>query len=163
MKIDPELDLVLDRTLDVPKELIWKVWTEEVHLPHWFCPRPWSVSDCKIEARPGGVFSSTMRSPEGESFPNVGCFLELVENKKIVWTDALLPGFRPVAEPTSGAGLKFTAMLLLEGSGSTTKYTAIAVHATEEDRKKHEQMGFHEGWGMVADQMVEYIKKNLMK
>ena len=38
-------------------------------------------------------------------------------------------------------------------------YRAIAVHRTEEGRKQHEEMGFHEGWGQALDQLVDYAKK----
>jgi len=30
-----------------------------------------------------------------------------------------------------------------------------AVHWSAEDRKSHEEMGFHEGWGKCADQLAE--------
>jgi uncharacterized protein YndB with AHSA1/START domain len=41
----------------------------------------------------------------------------------------------------------FTAVITLEPHGTGTKYSAIAIHRDEEGRKKHEQMGLHEGWG----------------
>jgi len=40
-----------------------------------------------------------------------------------------------------------------------TKYTAIALHKDEADRKKHENMGFHTGWGQCLDQLVALAKK----
>ena len=46
----------------------------------------------------------------------------------------------------------------IEPRGSGTYYRAIAVHRNEEGRKQHEEMGFHEGWGTVLTQMVEYAK-----
>jgi uncharacterized protein YndB with AHSA1/START domain len=61
--------------------------------------------ECVIDLRAGGLFSTTMQSPEGQNFPNIGCFLEIIENKKLVWTDALLPGYRPVTQPASEAGM----------------------------------------------------------
>ena len=89
-----------------------------------------------------------MRSPEGQEFPNTGCFLEVIEHRKIVMTDALGPGFRPSAEPF------FTAIITLEPECEGTRYTARALHKNEIDRQKHEQMGFHEGWGQCLDQLV---------
>ena len=161
MKLNPELDLVLERVVDVPVELVWKAWTTPEHLMQWFCPLPWKTVECIIDLRAGGLFSTTMQSPEGQNFPNVGCFLEIIENKKLVWTDALLPGFRPVFRPESGAGMLFTAILSLEKSGSGTKYTAIALHKDVEDRKQHEEMGFQNGWGTVLDQLVAYINHSM--
>ena len=155
IKPDPKLDLVLERFVDVPPELVWKAWTTPEHLLPWFCPKPWTTIDCEIDLRPGGIFRSVMRSPEGKEFPNVGCYLEVVPNERLIWTDALLPGYRPSPEPF------FTAVLTFEPSGKGTRYTATAIHRDEAGRKKHEEMGFHEGWGTVVDQLVEYIKKEM--
>jgi uncharacterized protein YndB with AHSA1/START domain len=35
-----------------------------------------------------------------------------------------------------------------------TRYTARARHWSEDTRKQHEEMGFVEGWGVCADQLV---------
>src|SRR5690242_2821697 len=94
---NPSLDLVLERVVDVPRELVWSAWTTPEHIKKWFTPAPWTTIACEIDLRPGGAFRTTMRSPEGEEFPNVGCYLEVVPNERLVWTNALGPGFRPAA------------------------------------------------------------------
>ena len=93
--------------------------------------------DCEIDLRPGGMFRTIMRSPEGKDFPNIGCYLEVVPNERLVWTDALLPGYRPSEKPF------FTAVIALEKQGNGTRYTATAIHRDEAGRKQHEEMGFH--------------------
>jgi uncharacterized protein YndB with AHSA1/START domain len=103
------------------------------------------------------MFRTVMRSPEGRDFPNVGCYLEVVPNRRLVWTDALEPGFRPTRD--TEAPFRFTATILLEPHGKGTKYTAIAMHSDEEGRRKHEAMGFHEGWGKALDQLVEQMTR----
>lgn len=152
---DPKLDLVLEREIDVPVELVWKAWTTPDSIKHWFCPKPWTVVSCEIDLRPGGVFSTVMRSPEGQEFPNAGCYLDVVPMQRLIFTDALLPGFRPAAKPF------FTGALLLEAAGKGTRYTAYAIHGDEAARKTHEDMGFHQGWNTVADQMVAHIKASM--
>jgi uncharacterized protein YndB with AHSA1/START domain len=158
---DPRLDLVLERVVDVPKELVWMAWTTPEHLKKWFTPAPWTTVDCEIDLRPGGIFRTVMRSPEGQEFPNVGYYLEVVENEKLVWTNALGPGYRPCNSPSAdGCGeLIFTAIISLEAHGKGTKYTALVIHGQEADRKKHAEMGFHEGWGKALDQLVAMVKK----
>ncbi|MCA8962300.1 MAG: SRPBCC family protein [Planctomycetes bacterium] len=152
--IDPELDLVLERVVGVRPELVWRAWTQPQHLMQWFTPKPWETVACEIDLRPGGIFSTTMRSPEGEVMPeNAGCYLEVVENRKLVFTDALGPGYRP-----KGEGF-MTAMIILESHGTGTRYTAIALHANPESKKQHEQMGFMDGWGTALDQLVALAKQ----
>jgi uncharacterized protein YndB with AHSA1/START domain len=147
--LDPELDLVLERVIDVPRELVWAAWTRPEHVKRWFTPAPWKTVECEIDLRPGGSFRTVMRGPTGDESPNVGCYLEIVENEKLVFTDALLPGFRPSGTPF------FTGVIRLEPEGEGTRYIAIAKHGSGAARKQHEEMGFHEGWGKALDQLVE--------
>lgn len=157
---DPKLDLVLERIVDVPPDLVWEVWTTPKHLVHWFVPKPWTTTACEIDLRPGGMFKTIMRSPEGQEFPNIGCYLEVVPQKRLVWTDALQPGYRPALTATSCLPNFMTAIIALEAHGSGgTKYTATALHGDADGRQKHEEMGFHEGWGTCLDQLVAYVKQ----
>ena len=151
-KLDPKLDLVLERVVDVPPALVWEAWTKPEHLRHWFTPKPWTVAHCEVDLRPGGIFRTVMRGPDGEEHDAAGCYLEVVPQQRLIWTDALLPGYLPSANPF------FTAIVELEPSGKGTRYTATAIHRDEDGRKKHEEMGFHQGWGTVLDQLVEYAK-----
>ena len=122
---DPKLDLVLERVVDVPRELVWAAWTKPEHMVHWFAPKPWTTTHCEIDLRPGGILSFTMRSPEGRDFPNTGCVLEVVPQERLIWTDALLPGYRPSVKPF------FTAIIALEKQGKGTRYTATAIHTRQ--------------------------------
>ena len=165
-KINPDLDLVLERVIDVPRELVWAAWTQPEQLKQWFCPLPWKTVECEIDLRPGGKFSTTMQSPEGQRFPNDGCYLEVIPNQKLSWTNALEPGFRPAKQPEKSpdhecAELLMTAIVLLEAHEKGTKYTAIALHQNQESRQRHEDMGFYEGWSTCADQLVAMIKNNM--
>jgi uncharacterized protein YndB with AHSA1/START domain len=150
-----ELDLILERTVDVAPELVWKAWTTPELLVQWFAPKPWSTTSCEIDLQPGGKFDTTMRSPEGDEYPSSGCILVVEEGSRLVFTSGLGPGFRPqIAED----GFPFTAIISIEPDGSGTKYTATGIHADASSRKSHEDMGFAEGWGMALDQLVEVAK-----
>jgi uncharacterized protein YndB with AHSA1/START domain len=159
---DPELDLVLERIVDVPKDLVWLAWTTPEHIKQWFTPAPWKTVECEIDLRPGGIFRTVMRSPEGEEFDNAGCYLQVVEGELLIWTDALEAGFRPARRAPgheAGSGVSaFTAVIRLEEHGKGTKYTALAIHRSTAERKAHEAMGFHDGWGKALDQLVELVK-----
>ena len=150
---DSRLDLVLERIVDVPRELVWSAWTRPEHIKKWFAPAPWTTVDCEIDLRPGGIFRVVMRSPEGQEFPSIGCYLEIIENEQLVWTDALAPGYRPSKDPF------FTAVITLESHGKGTKYTALAIHKDEAGREKHERMGFYAGWAQCLDQLVAVARK----
>ena len=160
-----QLDLSFTRDIDVPRALVWRAWTEPTWLMPWFCPLPWKTIDCEIDLRPGGIFRTTMQSPEGEVHPNLGCYLEICHAQKLVWTNALLPGFRPVAPaPTGGSGhadFTFTAVVELADAPLGTRYTATVIHADAAGFKKHEALGFEKGWGAALEQMVAMIKRGV--
>lgn len=146
-------ELVLCRIIDAPAEKLFRAWTEPELMMKWFCPKPWTVAKAEVDLRPGGSSLIVMRSPEGQEFPNQGVYLEVVPNKKLVFTDAFTRAWEPSAKPF------FTGMVTFEDLGNgKTKYTARALHWTVEDRVQHEKMGFHEGWGICADQLEELVR-----
>lgn len=149
---DPLLDLRLERFVDLSPAQIWTAWTDPLHLPHWFTPRPWTVSECEIDLRPGGRFYTLMRGPDGEAVPNTGCFLEVVPQRRLVWTDALSPGWRPSEKPF------ITGIIDLQPEGTGTRYVAMALHRDEASCQQHAAMGFEQGWGVALDQLVAHMK-----
>jgi len=156
---DGEFDLVLSRTVDVPRAIVWEAWTKPQHIKKWFTPAPWTTVDCEIDLRPGGIFRFVMRSPEGQEFPYVSCYLEVAKPEKLIWTRALGPGYRPMSYVPGTVDIPFTCILTLADRGGKTDYTARVLHKDKADSKKHEDMGFHLGWNQCLDQLVEMAKR----
>ena len=148
---NPRLDLLLERVVDVPRELVWAAWTRPEHLKKWFAPAPMTTVDCEIDLRPGGVFRTVLRSSDGQEFPNIGCYLDVIERERLVWTTVLGAGFRPSSPPP---GISMTAVISIERAEHGTKYSALAMHGDAETRERHAEMGFYEGWGTALDQLV---------
>lgn len=145
---DPALDLLIEREIGLPPAPLWACWTQPALLEQWFCPVPWRATDIEIDLRPGGRFASVIRGPNGEAMPGNGCYLEVVPERRLVWTDALTEGFRPGAAPF------FTGVITFDPIPGGTRYRGLAMHATAEARDRHAAMGFEEGWGKAADQLV---------
>lgn len=147
-----ERELVLTRLVDVSAEKLYRCWTEPALLVQWFAPLPWTTPSADLDVRPGGANRITMRSPEGEDMPNEGIYLEVVPNQKLVFTDAFKAGWVPTGQPFMAVELTFTP------EGDKTRYTARARHWTVEACQQHVQMGFHQGWGQCADQLIALAK-----
>ena len=159
---DDRLDLRLDRAIAVPRRLIWRAWTEPAHVKKWWAPAPWITPECQIDLRPGGIFRTVMRSPEGQDFPHEACLLELVEDERIVFTNALAPGYRPATDHLLGAdcaGIAFTAIVTLMERAGKTHYSVLVLHKDEAGRKRHEEMGFHDGWNTCLDQLIDVVTR----
>jgi uncharacterized protein YndB with AHSA1/START domain len=142
-------ELVLTRLIDAPREKLFRAWTEPELMKQWFTPRPWTTPVIEVDLRPGGSNLIIMRGPDGTEFPNRGVYLEIVKNERLVFTDAYTKAWEPSEKPF------FTGIITFEDEGGKTRYTARALHWTVADREAHEKMGFHEGWGLCADQLAE--------
>lgn len=149
-----ENELVLARIIDAPREKIFRAWTDPEILQQWFVPKPWTISKVEMDVRPGGSSLVVMRDPDGNEYPNPGVFLEVIENEKIVTTDAFTEAWKPSQKPF------MTMILTLEDAGEgQTRYIARARHWNAEDVEAHEKMGFHEGWGQCAEQLEEIASR----
>lgn len=158
MSSNPQANLVLQRVVDVPPALLFKAWTTPKHLMPWFCPLPYRTVECEIDLRPGGQFFAQMVDPDGNKLPaEPGCYLEVVPDRKLVWTTALGPGFRPLA--SNPMGWFMTAVIEFEPHGDGgCLYTATALHSNQADADSHDAMGFSQGWGAALDQLIAYVK-----
>ena len=145
---DGRLDLTLTRFIDAPRALVWKAWTDPEHLKKWWTPAPYTTPVCEMDVRTGGIFRTVMRSPDGDEHDQTGVFIDVVEQERIVFTDALLPGWRPVGNPF------MSAIITMEDRDGGTEYTALVLHKDEADRVRHEEMGFHQGWNTCIDQLA---------
>ncbi len=146
-------DLSVTRLIAVPRARLWRCWTEPALLMQWFCPKPWGVSEAEMDVRPGGISRMVMRGPDGTEMPHQGVYLEVVPERKLVFTDAFTSAWVP-----SGKAFMVGTVLLADAAmpdgAPGTHYTAIAAHWSEADRLQHEAMGFHEGWGIATDQLA---------
>jgi uncharacterized protein YndB with AHSA1/START domain len=153
--INPQLDLVFERFIDAPPRLVWEALTKPEHLKEWYMPRAWGrVSRAEMDVRPGGIFSITIAGAEGQEFPNLGCFLDVVPLERLVWTSMLFPGYRPAVFDD----VPITAIVTMESAGSGTRYVFTALHRDEADCEKNKVSGWQEGTEIALDQFVALVK-----
>ena len=146
-------DLVLTRLIDAPREKLFRAWTESALLKQWFAPAPYTTPVAELDVRPGGANLIVMRDPQGNDMPNRGIYLEVVKNSRLVFTDAYTQDWEPAEKPF------MTVVLTFDDEGGKTRYTARVKHWTVADRETHEKMGFHEGWGLCADQLEALVTR----
>ncbi len=142
------LDLSLTRLIAAAPAKVFRAWTEPELLKCWFTPPPWVTTEARLDVRPGGASLVVMQGPDGHEMPNRGVYLEVVENRRIVFTDAYVSAWEPSPKPF------MTVILTFDPENGQTRYTARVVHWTAEDRAQHEAMGFHQGWGIATDQLA---------
>jgi uncharacterized protein YndB with AHSA1/START domain len=147
------LELSVTRTIDAPPETVYRIYTERT--AEWWVPRPWTTAAVEWDLRAGGRMYTEMRSPEGATDGGEGVFLEVVPGERIVWTNVFKPGWQPQVLSNEGCDFAMIAIITLEPEGSGTRYTACVRHWDEQAVRKHQEMGFEQGWAMCADQLDE--------
>ncbi len=148
-----ERDLVLTREIAAPPEKLFRAWTDPDLLKKWFAPLPYTTPFAELDARPGGASKVVMRGPDGADMTMRGVYLEVVENRRLVFTDAYTEAWLPSAKPF------MTVIVTFEDLGGRTRYTARVRHWSVADRQAHEAMGFDRGWGQCADQLEALVAR----
>ncbi len=141
-------ELVLARIIDATPDKVYRAWTEPELLKQWFAPAPYATPVAELDVRPGGSNLIVMRGPDGADMPNRGVYLEVVPDRKLVFTDAFTSAWEPSEKPFMTVILSFEPE-----AGGKTRYVVRVRHGSVADRETHEQMGFHVGWGICADQL----------
>ncbi len=81
-------ELVIVRTFDAPRDLVWKMWTDPERAMRWWGPKGFTTPFCTIDLRVGGAYHNCMRSPEGKDYWSTGVYREIFPQEKIVCTDS---------------------------------------------------------------------------
>ena len=152
MNLDPDTDLTFTRFLNAPRQILWECWTTPEHIMEFFMPKPHGLDACEIDLRVGGRFNTTM-NVDGNRIENQGVFLEIVDGRRLVFTDTYTECWKPAADPFMTAIIEFE-----DGEQGGTRYTATARHRSSEACQTHEKMGFFDGWGTVATQLEAYAR-----
>lgn len=143
-------ELVLTRILHASPKVVWAAWTQR--LPEWWGPHGMTTPFCEMDLRPGGVFRTMSRAPDGAEYESSGVFLEVVPCRRLVFTDAFESGWRPSSR------CFFTSCIELKDlSDGRTQHTVRARHWTEEACRKHMQMGFHTSWNESLDRLESLL------
>ncbi|NNE24831.1 MAG: SRPBCC family protein [Rhizobiales bacterium] len=150
-----EFTLEIERIITAPRDVVWRCWTQPDLLMQWYCPAPWKVTHADINLKVGGRMNCIMEGPnDGERHEIVGMLLEVVPKERLTFTDGYSEGFIPRANPF------MTGYVRLSDQGAReTKMVWGARHTSEEDKQKHLEMGFEQGWNAAAGQLNELAKK----
>ena len=152
---DPKLDFAIERFIDAPARLVWEALTRPEHLKEWYMPKGYGrVARAEMALRPGGIFSIDIAGPDGQEFPNLGCFLDVIPMERLVWTSMLFPGYRPAIFDD----IPITAIVTMETVGTGTSYVFTALHRDEADFEKNKVSGWAEGTEIAVDQLVAHVK-----
>jgi uncharacterized protein YndB with AHSA1/START domain len=156
--MNPDLDLTLQRVIRAPPATVWRAWTDPSRLERWWVPAPTVARVDRLEVRSGGAFVTSM-SDDGDAFVAHmdASFLVVDEHERLVFTNAIDSRWRP-SNPTPVA---MTAEITFGEHPEGTDYRVVVRHGDPAARARHEQLGFADGWGSVAEQLATLVEGEL--
>jgi uncharacterized protein YndB with AHSA1/START domain len=143
-------EIVLTRTFDAPRELVWEAWTDPKHVVNWWGPNGFTTTIEKMDVRPGGVWKHVMHGPDGTDYPNSSVFKEVVKPERIVFSHG--------GGKKGGPGAHFTATWTFEVQGDKTRVTIRMVFDSPADRDVVvKEYGAIEGGKQTLGRLAEYL------
>ena len=78
-------EMVFTRTVDAPRDLVWKAWTEPKIVAIWWGPQGFTNTIHEMDVKPGGIWRLTMHGPDGTDYPNRIEYIEVVKPSRMVY------------------------------------------------------------------------------
>jgi uncharacterized protein YndB with AHSA1/START domain len=150
--------VVMERTLEAPAELVWRMWTEPEHFAAWYGPAGATIPVARMDVRVGGTrhVCMEMETPNGTmQMWFTGEYREIVEHKRLVYTESMSDENGNVLSPTEfgmPAGHPTTTEILVELDELDGHTRMIMTH-----------MGVPEdspgaaGWAIALDKLAAHL------
>jgi uncharacterized protein YndB with AHSA1/START domain len=142
--------IVMTRTLDAPRELVWTMFTEPKHLSKWFGGRGFETLACEMDVRPGGKWHHVMRTPDGHEMVMDVVFVEVAKPERLVWQGVDYGKKTP--HPSSHM------TVTLEEVGKKTKWKLVTRFASMADREIANSIGFADAIAQGNDRLAELLE-----
>ena len=155
---DTDNAVVIERTFDAPIELLWQMWTDPAHFAAWYGPVGASIPVANMDVRVGGTrhLCMAMQTPNGEmQMWFVGEYTEVVENRRLVYTDAMSDEDGNVMSPAAmgmpdGHPETTEVIVELEAVDGKTKMTMTHVGVPADSPGAS-------GWNMAFDKLTDHV------
>ncbi len=158
--------LVLTRSLDAPRELVFKAWTEPEHLAKWWGPAGMEIRVLRFDLRPGGIFHYSMQPKNGAEMYGRMAYREIAAPERIVWVNSFADAEGNVAQSPYFAANQFpleihNVLTLTENAGKTIlTIRGRPINASKGEVEFYKSMfpSMEKGFGATFEQLAEYLK-----
>ena len=151
-------EIIITRVFDVPRELVWKAWTDPEQFKKWWGPMDFTCPASKIDLRVGGKYLHCMRGSDGKEYWSTGTYREIIAPQKIVVTDSFADSKGNVVPAThygmEGFPMEMQVTVTFQEQSGKTKMTLQHVGLPEGEMKKLCGVG----WNQSLDKLAESLK-----
>lgn len=161
--MDPRIDdpvtedrvLVITRSFDAPRALVWRAFADSYHLRQWWGPKGYTNPVCELDFRVGGHWHNVMRGPDGTELPTDVEFIEIVEPERIVYRNAPAVGDVWGDSPPPS----FLRTITFEENNGRTTLTIRAEFETADHKRAVVRRGFVQGTNESLDKLTELLMR----
>lgn len=143
-------EMVIERVIHAPRELVFRAFTEPEHIKHWWGPNGFTNTIHEMEVRPGGVWRFIMHGPDGTDYPNKIVYVEVLPPERLVYEHSGDRGDGPV---------HFRSTVTLEAIDGKTKVTLRVLFPTADEFRRAMDFGAVEGGQQTLARLDEYVKR----
>lgn len=152
--LDDNKTLVITRTLNAPRALVWKMFADPYHLAQWWGPKGFTNRVEKLDFRTGGSWLHVMIGPDGKEYPTDNVILEVREPELIVYRNAPADPKLFGDNPPPG----FTKTLSFSETDGRTTLTLVCTFDTEQHREAVIRRGFVPGTNESFDKLEDHLR-----
>jgi uncharacterized protein YndB with AHSA1/START domain len=143
-------EIVMTRTFDAPREMVWQAWVDPKQLVQWWGPKGFTTTVHEMDVRPGGLWRLVMHGPDGTNYPNEMIFTDVVPGE---FVSLRLSGGREGEAPQV-----FDKTLTFADEADGTRLTVRLVFATREARDENVRLyGSIEGGKQMFERLTEFL------
>ena len=158
-----EKELKIKRTINAPRELVWKAWTDPEKFKKWWGPKEFTTPIVRIDLKVGGEHFNCMQAPDGEKFCGKGVYQEIDPPKKLVVTDSFADEDGNVVPATyfgldEGFPMEMLQEITLEEEDGKTKLTLK--HSDISNISEADKNDMRQGWMETLDKLDAYLSKD---
>jgi len=149
---EEEATIVMTRTFDAPRDLVWSAFTDPKHVSRWFGGRGFETPLCEVDVRPGGLWKHVMVMPGGGEMVMEVVFLEVKKPERLVWQH-VDHGKRPNSpHPTSHMTVTLEAV-----APKKTKWTLVTRFDSIAERDAANRIGFADVISQGTEKLAELL------
>ncbi len=153
VSLPSDREIVVTRTFEAPRDLLWEMYTRAEHLAHWWGPTGWTLPVNELDFRPGGIWFYCMEGPDGFRSCGKTFYLKIEVPVRMVYRDIFVD---TDGDPLEGMPEAEATVEFIEKNGKTTVISTI-LYPTKVDRDKVIEMGMEAGIDQTLDRLEAYL------
>ncbi len=157
LTLPSDQEILVTRTFDAPRELVWQMWTMAEHLQHWWGPEGWTLPICEVDFQQGGTWFYCMQGPDDMQSCGKATYLEIDAPERIVYEDSFTDAD---GNPLEGLPVGHITLTFIDADGKTTVNNTVR-YPSKADRDKVIEMGVEAGIDQTWNRLEAYLAQNL--